>query len=69
MFPIVICKNSLAIRITLHEGKVFPDAGYGVVADSAVRKGRAFVRICLVLVGGLFGTEAVLYTSNELRAR
>jgi hypothetical protein len=44
--------------------KSVPDAGYGVVADSVVRKRRAFVRICLVLVGGLFGTDAVLYTSN-----
>jgi hypothetical protein len=44
--------------------KSVPPGRIWVVADSAVRKRRVFVRICLVLAGGLFGTEAVLYTSN-----
>ena len=50
--------------ITLHAGKVFPHAGYGVVADDSVRKRRASVRICLVLAAGLFGSRVVLYTSK-----
>jgi hypothetical protein len=42
--------------------KSVPPGRIWVVADSTVRKRRVFVRI--VLAGGLFGTEAVLYTSN-----